>query len=306
MSTDTDLLIGRALIAAAWADGQLDETEREALEDLLLEIDDLSPDTWRALHADLERPFDPDHRRRIFTDLEEALANPAQRERAARFVDQLRHRLATDSDEARVLAGLSGALASGESGAPARPEGLFARLGQALSGGLARHGGIVRRNREDEQQWEASLRERLARHWPESEDWPEEDELHRLCTGAAILAHVVRLDGRVAGGERDALRRALVDQWGLGDSAARLATELVLDETAGGLDLHLLLRQFQRATTEAERQRFLAAVFTVAAGDGTATYDEIEEVRRIGRGLLLSHQHFISAKLSVPAKSRDT
>ena len=77
-------------------------------------------------------------------------------------------------------------------------------------------------------------------------------------------------------------------------------------ETAGGLDLHLLLREFQRSTSEDERKRFLAAVFTVAAGDGTATYDEIEEVRRIGRGLLRSHQHFISAKLAVPGTRRDT
>ena len=45
---------------------------------------------------------------------------------------------------------------------------------------------------------------------------------------------------------------------------------------------------------------------TTAAGDGTASYDEIEEVRRIGRGLLLSHQHFISAKLEVPDSRRDT
>lgn len=306
MSTDLDLLIGRALLAAAWADGQLDDAERDALEDLLLEIDDLAPDTWRALHADLDRPFDPDHRRRVFAELDEALTHPAQRQRAAGFVRQMKRRLPPRSEEAQILAGLAESLATGETATPHRPEGLFARLGTVLSGGLALHSQRVQQDRQAGTLWESSLRERLAQHWPADEDWPAEDDLHRVCIGAAILAHVARLDGRVARGELDALNRALVEQWGLGPSAARLATELVLDETAGGVDLHLLLREFQRCTSEEERQRFLAAVFTVAAGDGTATYDEIEEVRRIGRGLLLSHQHFIAAKLQVPADHRET
>lgn len=306
MPTDIDLLTGRALLAAAWADGELDQTEREALEDLFLQIDDLAPDTWRALHADLERPIGPEHRRLVFSELEEALTDPARRQRAAQFVQLMKRRLPDHSEEARALDELATALSSNPGPTSARPDGLFSRLGAALGNGLARHSGLLRQNRETGLRWEESLRQRLAHHWPEDEDWPGDDELHRICTGAAILAYVARLDGRVAPGERDALRRALAEQWGLGEAAARLATELALDETAVGLDLHALLREFQRATTEEERQRFLAAVFTVAAGDGTATYDEIEEVRRIGRGLLLSHQHFIEAKLSVPAQRRET
>jgi len=187
-----------------------------------------------------------------------------------------------------------------------RPEGTAGIARAALSGGLRRHSGVVRQKADDERAWEERMKARLARHWPEDEDWPEDDDLHRLCTGAAILAHVVRLDGAVDPGEVAALDAAIRIQWGLGPASARLATEVVLDETAAGLDLHLLLRAFQRATSEDEHKRFLAAVFTVAAGDGIATFDEIEEVRRIGRGLLLSHQHFIAAKLSVPDERRDT
>ena len=306
MSEDLDLLVGRALLAAAWADGELDPAEREALEDLFLQIDDIAPDTWRALHADLDRPFGAEHRERLFADLERALVDPAHRRRAAGFVEQLRQRLPADAEESRVLGDLAASLAVAPDPREGHAAGLFARLGGAIAGGLSRHGSRIRRDRESETRWEESLRERMARHWPEDEEWPEDAELHRLCTGAAILAHVARLDGRVADGEREALRRSLAEQWGLGAPAARLATELVLDETACGLDLHLLLREFQRCTTEDQRQRFLAAVFTVAAGDGTATYDEIEEVRRIGRGLLLSHQHFIAAKLKVPARRRET
>jgi uncharacterized tellurite resistance protein B-like protein len=305
MKPDIDLLLGRALIAAAWSDGQLDASEREALEDLLLGLDGITPDTWRALHTDLERPFDPEHRERLFVELEAALTDQDSRERSGRQIARLIHRLPAESEESRALGQLAELLARPSSDTtPAT--GMFSRLGGALTNGLGRHAARLKSRREEERRWENSLRSRLAVHWPASEDWPEDDELHRLCTGAAILAHVVRLDGAVNPGEREALDRALINQWGLSAGSARLATELVLDETAGGIDLHLLLREFQRVTTEDERTRFLAAVFTVAASDGRASYDEIEEVRRIGRGLLLSHQHFITAKLSVPGEKRET
>ena len=305
MQPDIDLLLGRALIAAAWSDGQLDASEREALEDLLLGLDGITPDTWRALHTDLERPFDPEHRERLFAELEEALTDQESREHSSRQIGQLIRRLPPDSEESRELGQLAELLARPATDM-APPAGMFSRLGGALTSGIGRHVGKLESRREEERRWEDSLQSRLAAHWPASEDWPQDDELHRLCTGAAILAHVVRLDGAISPGEREALDRALIGQWGLSSTSARLATELVLDETAGGLDLHLLLREFQRVTTEEERIRFLAAVFTVAASDGRASYDEIEEVRRIGRGLLLSHQHFISAKLSVPGEKRET
>ncbi len=305
MNTDFDLLLGRALLAAAWADGQLDAREREALEDLLLSLDGLSPDTWRALHADLDRPIEAEHRARLISDLSAALHDAGNRHRAAGAIAHMRERLEAGSEESRALDEISASLESTSAG-EVESGGLLSRLAGAFSGGLGKHAGLLHKQKESESAWEQSLKSRLATHWPEDEDWPDEDDLHRICTGAAILAHVVRLDDAIARGEKDALEAAMTRQWGLGPAAARLATELVLDETAVGLDLHLLLREFQRSTTEEERKRFLAAVFTVAAGDGSASFDEIEEVRRIGRGLLLSHQHFIAAKLEVPSGKRET
>lgn len=305
MSTDFDLLLGRALIAAAWADGALDANEREALEDLLLGLDDLDPETWRALHADLDRPITAEHRGHLVEELEVALSDRASRDRAAGILTALHSRLPEASAEAGVLAGIAAALRDAEAHATVRT-GFFGHLQEALNGGLDLRSRLLGPAKDSQLAFERTVQARLAAHWPPDEDWPAPDELHRICTGAAILAHVVRLDDVVGVSETAALGQALHEQWGLGPAASRLATDLVLDETAGGLDLHLVLREFQRATTEEERRRFLVAVFTVAAADGLATYDEIEEIRRIARGLLLSHQHFIEAKLQVPTDRRAT
>jgi hypothetical protein len=42
----------------------------------------------------------------------------------------------------------------------------------------------------------------------------------------------------------------------------------------------------------------------VAAADGHASYDEIEEIRQISRTLKLPHEAFIDAKLRVPREQR--
>ena len=111
MQPDIDLLLGRALIAAAWSDGQLDSSEREALEDLLLGLDGITPDTWRALHADLDRPFDREHRDRLFAELEDALTDQQSREWSHRQIGQLIRRLTPGSEESRVLGQLEELLA---------------------------------------------------------------------------------------------------------------------------------------------------------------------------------------------------
>lgn len=302
------LLLGRVMIAAAWADGELDADERAALEDLLFSMPDLDADTWRALRAELDRPFDEQHRATLVRDLETALGDADTRMRARKALESLIDRLGAESDEGRALEqALETVNAASEQAATADADtGWVGRFRRALGGTLGRHASQMMRARTDKDALGVALRTRFEDHWPEDEILPDEDELHRLALGAGILAHLVRLDDVVESGEREALIEALTDQWGLRPATAQRVAELALDETAGGVDLHVLLREFVAVTEEDQRQRFLAAVFRVAAGDGRASFDEIEEVRRIGRGLLLSHRHFIAAKLSLPERFRES
>ena len=110
--------------------------------------------------------------------------------------------------------------------------GLFARFGAMLSGGLQRHCGVVRKKADDERAWETRMKARLAGHWPEDEDWPDDEHppspLHR------------RGDSRPCDppgwcdGSRAKSRpsTAHATSGACGPATARLATELVLDETA--------------------------------------------------------------------------
>jgi uncharacterized tellurite resistance protein B-like protein len=308
VSTPFALTLGRVLIASAWADGELSADERIALEDLLFSMPDLDADTWRALRAELDRPFDAAHRETLVRDLEDALGDADTRLRAREALQELMDRVGPDSDEGRALADALAAVdaASAEAAHGENTGGWIGRFRRAFGGSLGRHADRLRQTIGRENEIRRALEDRLGSHWPDDEPYPDETTLRRLALGAGILAHLVRLDDVVESGERQALIGALTQQWGLGENAATLVGDLALDEAASGIDLHTLMRDFIDVTDEDERQRFLAAVFLVAAGDGRASFDEIEEVRRIGRGLLLSHRHFIAAKLSLPDRFRDT
>ncbi len=70
------------------------------------------------------------------------------------------------------------------------------------------------------------------------------------------------------------------------------------------LDFYRLVREFAEVTTDDERRRFLDALFGVAAADGAATFEEIEQIRLVALGLKLSHAEFIEAKMRLPRERR--
>lgn len=297
------LALGRVLIAAAWADGALSPTERAALEDLLYSMPGLDGESWRALAADIDRPFPAEHLPVLIDHLQTQIRDEAAREQARTAVEQLADRLGGGTPEAaalhEVLDRIAGDRSANAPGTTA-DDGWWSRL----RGSLRHHAERLVNVGDRERDVERALDARIAATLPDLEAL-DADALRRLSLAASILAHVVRIDGVVEAGERDALRAALEEQYGLEADIAAVVTELALDEVADGIDLHALLRDFTKVSTEEHRQRFLAAVFRVAAGDGRASLDEIEEVRRIGRGLLLSHRHFIAAKLTLPGQQRE-
>jgi len=99
------------------------------------------------------------------------------------------------------------------------------------------------------------------------------------------------------------MESALQSAWSLPPDSVAFIVEVAL---ANGekLDLFRVVREFSEVTTDEERQAFLNALFTVAAADNKASFDEIEQLRLVAKGFKLSHQEFIDAKLSIPRDQR--
>ena len=107
----------------------------------------------------------------------------------------------------------------------------------------------------------------------------------------------------VSGGEPLRVVLVATDAEALPDESAALVVEVALsgDEP---LDFFRLVREFAEVTTAEERLSFLDALFGVAAADGAATFEEIEQIRLIAQGMKLSHTEFIEAKMKLPRERR--
>jgi uncharacterized tellurite resistance protein B-like protein len=131
-----------------------------------------------------------------------------------------------------------------------------------------------------------------------------EGDLRKLSLAGGLMARVAYVDRQVTEAENQVITQALQKYWGSSQVEATVVVEMAASEVSKGLDYYRLTRQFFETTTEDERLAFLDALFAVAAGDGQASFDEIEEIRTIAYGMLLSHQQFIDAKLKLPAGQR--
>ncbi len=146
-----------------------------------------------------------------------------------------------------------------------------------------------------------TMREQLA---AQGVAWEIDDvEMRRLGLAGGLLALVARASEEVVDEERAAMVAALRGAWALPDESAAFVVRVAL--AAGDtLDLYRLTREFAEVTTAEERLRFLDALFAVAAAEGRASFEEIEQIRLIALGLKLSHSEFIAAKMKLPPELR--
>lgn len=300
-TTPLQLALSRLLIASAWADGELDDAERRGLRRLLLRLPGLGDAEWAVLTRELDNPASAGQRDAHFRALQQMISRPEDRE----FVVQALQRFAEEAtiDDTVEAVAITEILDDLDAWAPS--PGVVERARGFLSGLL----GGKRRELEDYlERWrgfeEGPLPELVAEVELRSGEALDRGELHKLCVAAALLGRVAHADGQLEPGEREAMGSALREQLGLPAAACELVTELVLRDVATGHDLYGLIRDYTRLSDEEERAAFLHVLFAVAAADGTATPGEVEEIRRISRGFLLGHRHFIAAKLAVPAARR--
>jgi uncharacterized tellurite resistance protein B-like protein len=128
--------------------------------------------------------------------------------------------------------------------------------------------------------------------------------LWKLSLAGGLLARVAFIDKEVGQPEFDMMVKAMGDFWRISEFQANLVAEVAVSDISKGLDDYQLSSQFFECTTSDERLSFLDALFAVAAGKGSVSFQEIEEIRSIATVLKLTHQQFITAKLKIPLELR--
>ena len=299
------MALGKVIIAAAWADGEITLEETNSLKDLLFWVPhasykhgtQITGHDWAELEIYLQAPVGEEERARLVAELQDALRTSQDRELALSALDELiRADGVVSSEELVVMEEIKSAIETGDLG-------IFTPLARLIRGPLQRRSQAVANapNREEhlddfiKNRVYYSLRERL--NLSENElDIPDAD-LRKLSLAGGLMARVAHVDREITEGEFARMVKALQAGWNITREAAALVVEIAVSEVSADLDYFRLTREFFSSTTEDERARFLDVLFSVAAADGQITHVENEEIRRIALSSNLTHQQFIDAKL---------
>ncbi len=306
--TDANMILtlGKVIIAAAWADGEVTHDEVNSLKDLLFHLPGLTGREWANLEMYIESPVGAVERERLVTQLKEQISSSSDRALALQALDDV---VAADgvitTQERQVVDEIKSQI-------EAAGVGVIGALGRVIRGSMVRRSEALSGAPNREEYFDDfiknkvfySLRLRMAEKG-EAIDLPEKD-MRKLSLAGGLMARVAQVDKMVTEGEIEAMVSALDTGWGLGREKSAFVAEVAVAEVTPEMDYYRLTRQFFTTTSENERVRFLDVLFSVAAADGMASNAEIEEIRAIARALKLTHQQFIDAKLKVPKESRET
>ncbi|MBK8904014.1 MAG: TerB family tellurite resistance protein [Anaerolineaceae bacterium] len=304
--------LAKVIIAAAWADGQVSHEEVNSLKDLLFQLPragrdgglQMSAQEGARLEMYIDQPIDETERARLIVELQNTLRSPRDRQLVRQALDE--------------MVNIDGQISPAEQAVVEEVKraiddvnlNLFMQLGRMVGGAMARRTAVADApNRE--RRFEDFIKNKVfyavshRLHVEQSAlDIPEAD-LRKLSLAGGLMANVAHVDKDVSEAEFDAMVQALQTHWQVEEAAAVFITEVAVSEAAKKLDHHRTVRQFANLTTPEERLHFLDVLFAVAAADGLAAYDEIEEIRAIARTLNLAREAFIEAKLKLPREQRE-
>ena len=298
------ITLGKVIIAAAWADGEISVEEVNSLKDLLFNLPDLNARQWAELDMYIEYPVGPAERTRLIADLQNRIGSERERKLA---IDALNAVIGADGDiteeEKRVVQEIQTAIETAD-------VGVVNALSRLIRGPVSRRSEAARN---------APNREKYMKHFVNNKvyfdvrrrlDMGEveinlpEAKLRKLSMAGGLMGQVARSDKEVSDDELHAIVDFLQQDWHLDADQAAFVAGIAVADNIEQIDRYRTAREFVDVCTHEELAAFVAMLFHIAAADGMVTRDEIEEIRNISRSLLLSHEQFIEAKLTVPRDQR--
>ena len=296
------LTLAKVLIAAAWADGELTHEEINSMKDLLFHLRQLTARQWASLQMYIEAPVGDAERERLVEELKQAIQTPQDRELAQHALEaMLRADGEPTAEEEQVAAEIRADIDTVSVGALSRlVKGMTGRRAEVLAHAPNREAYL-----EDYVRNKVYYGVRRRLDLGETELQVSDDLLRTLSLAGGMMAQVARVNPRVSDAEVGTMVAALQEHWHLDADQAAFVVGVAISETASLMDRYRLAREFASVCGPRERAEFLDVLFAVAAADGVACYDEIEEIRGLAQTLKLSHRQFIEAKLKLPRERRE-
>ena len=301
------MTLAKVIIAAAWADDQITNEEINSVKDLIFhlrqsgfdEVNPLTAQEWARLEMYIETPVSQEERSRLVVDLQNSLRSSQQKEMA---IKTLQNVMEADGDvsesEKEVLAEIEQAIDSVDTG-------FFGGLERLMGGAVSRRTKAVAGAPNRERYFNDfiqnkvfySLSQRL--QIDHSDLRIPEDDLRTLSLVGGLMAKVAHVDKDVSEEEFNRISKSIEEIWQVSPQMAAFVAEVSISAVDDTYDTFRMMRELMESTSERERRKFLDLLFAVANADGQISYDETEEIRKIARGINLTHKDFIDSKLRI-------
>ncbi|MBX3060238.1 MAG: TerB family tellurite resistance protein [Anaerolineae bacterium] len=309
--------LAKVMIAAAWADGQITEEEKQCLKDLLFHLPDagleagiqMTGQEWAVLEMYMDSPIDAAEQERLIAELQAAIRHPQEREIVVSYLQQM---AAADGEPTAAELALIDDIVQGNGAGDggANGGGVMGRISRFFGGTMQKRATAVAGAPNREAQFDDfvknkvyyELRQQLAQQG-KTLDVPDA-ELRRMGLAGGLAARVAHVDETPSEAEINRMAELIGRYWGLDGEMARFVAQTAVSAVDYAYDYYRMTRQFGEATTYEERVRFLDVLFQIALADGFVSYEETEEIRTIAHGINLSNQEFINAKIKVPREQR--
>ena len=297
--------LAKLVVAAAWADGQLQNEEINSLKDLLFNLDEVTGKDWANLEIYMDSPVEPQEREELLRRVLCQIKSEQDRDFVILTLENLFQADGIISDEEKAI------LEKIKEQTSSVDIGILAKLSKIIKDSLNKRNqsykSAVQRESQINDYIENTIYYKLRSDCEKNGvkiDLPEQ-KLKQLCLAAGLLARIAAVDSGISDREKQTIRQVLSKQWTLSEQEAHIITEISCNRTLKGLDYFRLTRGFFDCTSLDQRKNFLKCLFQIANASDKTSYDETEEIRKISNSLKLSHQDFIEAKLTIPDEERE-
>jgi len=297
--------IAKLLIAAAWADGQLQNEEINALKDLLFSLEDVTGDEWAHLEIYMDSPVSMEERINLLRSVLEQIKSEEDKELVVSTLEKLVQADGVVTEEEKAV------LEEVKNGVWDMNIGLLARVSNMIKTAVTGRGRTYKAAVQRESQIDDYIENNIYYNLKsESEkkgikfELPSE-QVKKLCLAAGLLARISAVDSDISEDEKRTIEDVLSKQWHLSGEQAQIVTQISCDRALQGLDYFRLSRGFFECTSLDERRSFIKCLFKIANASEKTSYDETEEIRKIATSLKLTHKDFIEAKLTIPDEDRE-
>lgn len=303
---DSNLImtLAKVIIAAAWADGEIQIEELNSLKDLLFALPQLTALQWAELDMYIETPPNEAERAFLLEQLQKAISSEQDKALALGALEKMVQADGVTTEEERRIAQTIHRTID------AADTGLFSHLAGLIRGPVARRSRTTAVTYNRERYFDDFVKNKVyyavRRHLDlgEIELHINDDVLRKLGLAGGLLARVARASEGIAQTELDAIIESLRTGWGITYEEAAVVAHIAISSESQNLDYFRLTREFVTLCELDERKRFLDALFAVAVADGEVSPDEMDEIREIARSMKLSNQSFVQAKMKIPRNQR--